>query len=165
LSHQSALKQLRALAAVTDFPSDDSFLAWANDVQHELWSASSQFANSFDEQIEVLRVDYTNKKDKEAAFKRAYEIVHEAISHLERKIQIDPAPPASPGSKKQGLAPPERVTIPWLLQHVSVPHWVAGGVFLFAVFGLGIAFGQSQLYALLSHKIHGAAAPDVPAKL
>jgi hypothetical protein len=45
---------------------------------------------------------------------------------------------------------PEKVTLTWLFQNVSVGQWIGFAAFLAAVFGLGVGFGRSQLYESLT---------------
>lgn len=47
------------------------------------------------------------------------------------------------------LEPPPKVTIRWLIDHLPVPLAVAAGAVLVSAFGLGIAFSETQLYALI----------------
>lgn len=154
MADENVLEKLEAFAQEDNFPSGDYFLAWARDVETQLWLCNPSFAKAFNDQISIVQYDNAHKDERKNAIKRMHAIVGEAIVYLRKKMQISKNSPhtktSSSLSKNKALIPPEKVTLVWLVQHVSVPQWFGAAVFLAAVFGLGITFGRSQLYDSLT---------------
>lgn len=67
-------------------------------------------------------------------------VVSAAITHLKRKPELLDRNPVGANSKRPNAALPypEKVTIPWLIKHVPVTHWISAFAILLAVFVSGI---------------------------
>lgn len=72
------------------------------------------------------------------------------------------APPShqalAPPVELSKLLPPEKVTPAWLWQHATVTLWLQGAGLLAASFAIGLAVGQSALFAELYPRVTSPAA-------
>jgi len=153
VNEAEALRELERLATLDKLKSVDVYLAWAAEVEDLLPYSSEQFQHALREQLDIFNDDYETKRRRDAAAQRIDKIVDEAISFLRDRIKNRPKDfkaSNAPSPKPEVLKMPERVTLTWLFQNVSVGQWIGFAVFLAAVFGLGVGFGRSQLYESLT---------------
>jgi hypothetical protein len=85
------------------------------------------------------------------AVNEAIGLLNQATDELElREKAVETSPVGTAGTTPPAtLEPPTKVTIRWLIDHLPVPLAVAAGAILVSAFGLGVAFSETQLYALI----------------
>lgn len=122
------------------FPAIEEFELWCDEVE-PLLSVSSkherEFVQAKSRAITCYRIgsypDYFSNMD-------------EAIGVLNRAIKFLEIKPTEESQVSTELAYPEKVTIPWLLRHVEIKHWVALAGIAVAIFIAGVNLGSSSFY-------------------
>ena len=152
------LQELKSLqfkrSDTSPFESHIAFRAWA-DRTIPFLSFDKGMQSSFKSAVstaellnEMSGVEYPVR-----AVNEAIGILNQAIAAFELREKeaeagvVAAAPPSTP--LPPNLEPPPKVTIRWLIDHLPVPLAVAGGAVLISAFGLGIAFSETKLYALI----------------
>ena len=155
------LQELKSLqfkrSDTSPFESHIAFRAWA-DRTIPFLSFDKGMQSSFKSAVstaellnEMSGVEYPVR-----AVNEAIGILNQAIAAFELREKeaeagvVAAAPPSTP--LPPNLEPPPKVTIRWLIDHLPVPLAVAGGAVLLSAFALGLAFAETQMYALLRAK-------------
>ena len=153
LAELKAIRQARS--NVSPFKNHTEFLRWADKAQ-SLLAFNPQLAADFKGSVDAATaVEKWRPERYPVAVNGAIGSVNEAITLLEIQIASTPNTPA-PEPRTSSLAPPEKVTIRWLIDHVPFFLVVGGAALLVSTFGLGVAFSETHLYALLKSTVASA---------
>lgn len=135
-----ALKALRKERAISSpFPNLIDFESWADNVIPLLnfnIKIQSEFKQAVTSAVVSFRMNY--REDAHAS-------INDAIGILNQAIQL-PVPEESIVLQSNELKYPEKLTIPWLIQHVEIKHWIMVITIILASFSAGVYFGDTDLY-------------------
>jgi hypothetical protein len=151
------LEELKSLqfkrSETSPFESHTAFREWA-DRATPLLSFDKGMQSSF--KSEVSKADLLNEIDAiespVRAINEAIGILNQATAAFELREKEAEAGAIASTTLPPNLDPPSKVTIRWLIDHLPVPLAVAGGAALVSAFVLGLAFSETQMYALLKAK-------------
>ena len=155
---QRTLESLKALrherGDTSPFATHTDFLRWA-DQASPLLEFTPELAEAFKSSVSAAITVRTWKPEKYVpAINNAFGSVNRAITLLEHQlpqatVQVESIQPHAPAP----IEAPSKDTIKWLYEHVSL-SLVGGGVSLLVTsFLLGLAFSETQLYALVKSTI------------
>lgn len=147
-----SLKALRRERATSSpFGSHIEFLRWSDQVL-PLLAFDKKLAAAFKHLVEAATIVETWRPERYAPnVNSAVGCVARGIAALEHAAAAQAA--AAPSLPTPALAAPNKVTIKWLYEHVPLPLVGGGMALLAAAFGLGLAFSETQMYALTKSAI------------
>lgn len=122
------------------FSTIEEFELWCDEVE-PLLSVSDkherEFVQAKNRAISCYRID---------SYRDYFSNMDEAIGVLNRAITFLESKPTADAGTSTELAYPQKVTIPWLIRHVEVKHWVALAGLAVAIFFAGVNLGSSEFY-------------------
>lgn len=131
------------------FATHEDCLAWADEVAPLIKIANPQLYPVFMEAYSVVTIKHLSSETIMAHLNRMIGIQNQVITELEVTPPAKEVPISSESetsSVNRNVEYPEKVTIPWLVAHLSITQWIAAIVFLVAVFMAGVKLGDSALY-------------------
>ncbi|WP_299262719.1 hypothetical protein [uncultured Psychrosphaera sp.] len=144
MKNVDALKALRKERSMASpFPNLIDFESWADNVIPLLsfnTKIQSEFKQAVTSAVVSSRMNYGED---------AHTSINDAIGILNQAILL-PEPQESVALINNELKAPEKLTIPWLIQHVEIKHWVMAITIVFASFSAGVYFGGTDLYKSFS---------------
>jgi hypothetical protein len=151
------LEELKSLqhkrSETSPFESHTAFREWA-DRATPLLSFDKGMQSSF--KSAVSNADLLNEingsESPVRAINEAIGILNQATAAFGLREKEAEAGAVANTTLPPNLEPPPKVTIRWLIDHLPVPLALAGGVALVSAFALGLAFSETQMYALLRAK-------------
>lgn len=122
------------------FSTIEEFEIWCDEVE-PLLSVSGkherEFVQAKNRAISCYRID---------SYRDYFSNMDEAIGVLNRAIKFLEVKPSAEAGTSTELTYPEKVTIPWLIRHVEIKHWVALAGVAVAIFFAGVNLGSSDFY-------------------
>jgi hypothetical protein len=144
LKNVDALKALRKERSMSSpFPNLIDFESWADNVT-PLLSFNIKIQSEFKQAVMSAGVSSRMNYGEDA-----HTSINDAIGLLNQAILL-PESPESIAPQSNKLEPPQKITIPWLIQHVEIKHWIMAITIVFTSFGAGIYFGDTDLYKSFS---------------
>ena len=144
--HIELLKELQTTARTEGmFRKHESLLAWIDKVAPLLKYSNEHYSLFMDAALKVSAPGISTRTGI-PCLNIMRSVVNRVIIELENNI-------ASPQAIKQKeLSPPEKVTLKWIWEHVPAIYFWSFLLILAFVFGLGITFGQTNLYKSLTER-------------
>ena len=133
------LKELKLERGV-DFKGLDNFVEWADKVE-PLLSISPKYELEFNQARTSAEVCFRMNQHTSA-----YNNMNEAVGVLNRAIIALGLPKPKSSDESRELEYPDRITWSWLKKHVEIKQWFYAVSIAVAIFGAGIAFGNSKFY-------------------
>ncbi|MCM2309443.1 MAG: hypothetical protein NDI91_18460 [Sulfuritalea sp.] len=129
------------------------FLRWSDNVS-PLLSFNPQFQDAFKRCVGVAKAQHSSGYTGAEQINEAIGILNQAV------LSLETPPIKSSTLSTQGkpiLEAPAKVTVKWLYEHVPFMLVLGGFTLLGSAFAGGIAFSETQLYALIKNTIRSTA--------
>lgn len=132
------------------FPNLIDFEKWADQVL-PLLSFSESFSLKFSQAVLRAKVTYRagrNTIDATTNMNEAIGVLNQALIFIQTDSYLKDT-----ANKNEKLQVPEKLTFPWLVQHVDIKHWFFALSVLTSIFCAGIWVGQSGIYKTFTSEI------------